>query len=97
LPLALDHVSFKLPHAAKVGVVGRTGSGKSTLLVALFRLIQPSGGDLIVSGCNINNVNVHKMRRQLSIIPQVVSSSFSLCIPHHHVCFASASRMRSLI
>ena len=50
LPPALDGVSFKLPHAAKVGVVGRTGSGKSTLLVALFRLIQPCDGAIVLSG-----------------------------------------------
>ena len=50
LPPALDGVSFKLPHAAKVGVVGRTGSGKSTLLVALFRLIQPCDGTIVLNG-----------------------------------------------
>jgi ABC-type multidrug transport system fused ATPase/permease subunit len=70
LPLALDGVSLKLPHASKVGVVGRTGSGKSTLLVALFRLIQPCGGTLIVDGQSVNNVTVDALRQQLSIIPQ---------------------------
>jgi ATP-binding cassette subfamily C (CFTR/MRP) protein 10 len=50
LPPALNAVSFKLPHAAKVGVVGRTGSGKSTLLVALFRLIQPCDGAIVLNG-----------------------------------------------
>jgi len=70
LPLALDGVSFKLPHASKVGVVGRTGSGKSTLLVALFRLVQPCGGTLVVDGQSVNNVTVDALRQQLSIIPQ---------------------------
>jgi ATP-binding cassette subfamily C (CFTR/MRP) protein 2 len=70
LPLALDHVSFELPHASKVGVVGRTGSGKSTLLVALFRLIQPCGGTLLIDGQKVNDVAVDSLRRQLSIIPQ---------------------------
>ena len=70
LPLALDGVSFKLPHASKVGVVGRTGSGKSTLLVALFRLIQPCGGTMVVDGQSVNNVTVDALRQQLSIIPQ---------------------------
>jgi ABC-type bacteriocin/lantibiotic exporter with double-glycine peptidase domain len=48
LPAALDGVSFKLPHAANVGV--RTGSGKSTLLVVLFRLIQPCNGTIVLDG-----------------------------------------------
>lgn len=70
LPLALDNVSFDLPHASKVGVVGRTGSGKSTLLVALFRLIQPCDGAMLVDGQSVNGVEVDALRRQLSIIPQ---------------------------
>jgi ABC-type multidrug transport system fused ATPase/permease subunit len=70
LPCALDNVSFKLPHAAKVGVVGRTGSGKSTLLVALFRLIQPCSGTMIVDSKPVNTAAVDVLRRQLAIIPQ---------------------------
>jgi ATP-binding cassette subfamily C (CFTR/MRP) protein 10 len=48
LPPALSGISFKLQHGAKVGVTGRTGSGKSTLLVALFRIVQPSSGSIVV-------------------------------------------------
>ena len=71
LPPALDDVSFKLAPASKVGVIGRTGSGKSSLLVALFRLIQPSSGDMVVGGCSITNVMLDSLREQMSIIPQV--------------------------
>ena len=92
LPLALDRVSFKLEHGAKVGVVGRTGSGKSTLLVALFRLIQPCDGDMRVDGRSITGVKVNSLRRQLSIVPQVktltplpaVCSTASACNHRHH-------------
>lgn len=73
LPLALNDVSFRLEHGAKVGVVGRTGSGKSTLLVSLFRLIQPCDGDMKVGCCSITGVKVNALRRQLSIVPQVTS------------------------
>jgi ABC-type multidrug transport system fused ATPase/permease subunit len=71
LPPALDDVSFKLAPASKVGVIGRTGSGKSSLLVALFRLIQPSSGDMVVGGCSITNVRLDSLRQQMSVIPQV--------------------------
>jgi len=70
LPSALDAVSFKLPHAAKVGVVGRTGSGKSTLLVALFRLIQPCDGSIVLSDKNTLLADLDALRNQLSIVPQ---------------------------
>lgn len=71
MPLALDGVSFKLPPASKVGVVGRTGSGKSTLLVSLFRLINPCSGDMVVGGTSIVDAHLDCLREQMSIIPQV--------------------------
>jgi len=71
LPPALDDVSFKLPHASKVGIVGRTGSGKSTLLVALFRLIESQSGEIIIGGRSISSLNIDALRTRLSIIPQV--------------------------
>jgi ABC-type oligopeptide transport system ATPase subunit len=71
LPPALNGVSFKLPHAAKVGVVGRTGSGKSTLLVALFRLIQPCDGAIVLNG---RSILVRRMPAQLAAV------QFRLCL-----------------
>jgi ABC-type multidrug transport system fused ATPase/permease subunit len=71
MPLALDDVSFKLQPASKVGVVGRTGSGKSTLLVALFRLINPCSGDMVVGGSSITCANLDSLRARMCIVPQV--------------------------
>jgi ABC-type multidrug transport system fused ATPase/permease subunit len=70
MPLALDGVSFKLQPASKVGVVGRTGSGKSTLLVALFRLINPCSGDMVIGGSSITHANLDALRERMCIVPQ---------------------------
>lgn len=37
MPLVLKGVTFDVPAAGKVGLVGRTGSGKSSIFLALFR------------------------------------------------------------
>ena len=48
----------------QVGVVGRTGSGKTTLLMALFRLLEPAGGRVLVDGVDIAALPLKEVGRQ---------------------------------
>lgn len=70
LPLALTGVSVVIEPGMKVGVVGRTGSGKSTLTQALFRLVEPSSGRILIDGVNVHALGLRTLRSRLSIIPQ---------------------------
>ncbi|WIA12457.1 hypothetical protein OEZ85_012492 [Tetradesmus obliquus] len=69
-PYALKGVSFRLNHADKAGVVGRTGSGKSTLLLALYRMFELDKGTIKVDGVDVASLALRKLRTSLSIIPQ---------------------------
>lgn len=66
----LHGVSCTFSGGKKIGIVGRTGSGKSTLIQALFRLIEPAGGRIIIDNIDISMVGLHDLRSRLSIIPQ---------------------------
>ncbi|KAL3331443.1 hypothetical protein AABB24_034988 [Solanum stoloniferum] len=69
-PLVLQGISFTIEGGYKVGIVGRTGSGKTTLISALFRLVEPTEGMIIIDGINISTIGIHDLRSSLSIIPQ---------------------------
>ncbi|XP_072203490.1 multidrug resistance-associated protein 1-like isoform X2 [Excalfactoria chinensis] len=70
LGLALNDISFQTRNKEKVGIVGRTGAGKSTLTNCLFRVLEGSGGKIIIDGIDISTIGLHDLRRNLNIIPQ---------------------------
>ncbi|KAK4482186.1 hypothetical protein RD792_009327, partial [Penstemon davidsonii] len=69
-PLILKGITLSINAGEKIGVVGRTGGGKSTLIQVLFRLVEPSGGRIIIDGIDISALGLHDLRSRFGIIPQ---------------------------
>ncbi|XP_071727296.1 ABC transporter C family member 3-like isoform X2 [Rutidosis leptorrhynchoides] len=70
MPLVLRGVTCTFHGGTKTGIVGRTGSGKSTLIQTLFRIVEPSRGEIFIDEINISTIGLHDLRSRLSIIPQ---------------------------
>jgi ABC-type multidrug transport system fused ATPase/permease subunit len=69
-PLVIKGITLSIRGGEKIGVVGRTGGGKSTLIQVFFRLVEPSGGKLIIDGIDISTLGLHDLRSRFGIIPQ---------------------------
>ncbi|GJE88588.1 ABC transporter C family protein [Phanerochaete sordida] len=70
LPYVLKGLSMSIKGGEKVGVVGRTGAGKSSLMLALFRIVELSGGSITVDGVDISKIGLNDLRTKIAIIPQ---------------------------
>jgi ATP-binding cassette subfamily C (CFTR/MRP) protein 1 len=70
LPLILNQLTLTINGGEKVGVVGRTGAGKSSMMLALYRILESSGGNILIDGIDISTVGLFDLRKNISIIPQ---------------------------
>ncbi|CAC9895298.1 unnamed protein product [Aureobasidium pullulans] len=70
LDLVLKNVDLSIKSHEKIGVVGRTGAGKSSLTLALFRIIEPTEGDISIDDLSTSSIGLLDLRRRLAIIPQ---------------------------
>lgn len=64
-------INVKIGGGDKVGIVGRTGAGKSSIIQALFRMVvSEPGSELFVGGNDAQQMGLHSLRKNISIIPQ---------------------------
>jgi ATP-binding cassette subfamily B protein len=66
----LHGMSFEIPPAAKVAVVGSSGAGKSTLARLLYRFYDVTGGAVSISGVDLRKLKQTSLRGGIAIVPQ---------------------------
>ncbi|WP_099865893.1 phosphonate ABC transporter ATP-binding protein [Pararhizobium haloflavum] len=70
---ALTGVSFRVPRGQVVGLIGPSGAGKSSLIRCINRLIEPTGGKIMLNDTDLTRLNgaaLRKARRRIGMIFQ---------------------------
>lgn len=60
---ALKNLDFRIEGNSVVAIVGHNGAGKSTIIKLLFRLYDPTSGEILVNGRNIKEYNLRAYRQ----------------------------------
>lgn len=71
--LALKSVSLNVGAGEVLGLIGPSGAGKSTLIRCVNRIVQPSGGRIILDGQDLSvlgSAGLRHVRRQIGMIFQ---------------------------
>jgi ABC-type multidrug transport system fused ATPase/permease subunit len=68
----LESINLCLAPARSVGLIGRTGSGKTTLSRLVLRLVEATGGSVLLGGVPIEDIPRGELRRRVALVPQEV-------------------------
>ena len=68
--IVLHGVNIVARPGENIGIVGGSGSGKSTISSLLGGLYKTTGGEVLLDGININDLNSDFVRSVISIVPQ---------------------------
>ena len=61
----VDNVSLTVERSSITVIVGTSGSGKSTLLRMINRLVEPTGGRVLINGKDTTSEPAHLLRRRI--------------------------------
>ena len=70
---AVDNVSFTLNKGETLAVVGESGSGKSTVANMVLNLLEPTSGEILYQGENVQKMTakeIFRLRRKLQVVFQ---------------------------
>lgn len=69
---AVGNLHLAVPEGEIVMLIGPSGCGKTTTLKMINRLIEPSGGRIIIDGEDVTDVDVDKLRRTIGYVIQQI-------------------------
>ncbi len=78
--LAVDGVSFVVPHGMVTAVTGPNGSGKSTLVRALLQRVPLAGGRILVGQESVTTLARRDVARRVAVVPQREDPVFPLTV-----------------
>lgn len=69
---AVSDVSFSVRKGEMIGIIGPTGAGKTTIVDLILRLLEPTGGRILLDGAPIQEISLGEWRKNIGYVTQDV-------------------------
>ena len=66
----MEDVNLVVPAGKTTALVGASGSGKSTIVGLVERFYDPVGGEILLDGHNVQDLNLRWLRHQMALVSQ---------------------------
>ncbi len=76
----LDGTDFSVERGDLVALLGANGAGKSTLLRCISRVLQPTGGHIILDGKELHKFKTKEAARLMAVVPQETTADFDFTV-----------------
>ncbi|TAF64015.1 MAG: ABC transporter ATP-binding protein [Cytophagales bacterium] len=86
---ALKNISFQLEAGKSLAILGTTGAGKTTIANLLFRMYDPSKGEIKIDQQPLKDYQLTHLRKQMGYVPQdvflfsdTIANNITFGLPH---------------
>jgi len=69
---ALNNISFSIKKNRLTAIVGESGSGKTSILNLLLRVLEPTGGEILLDGIPLNDISTNEWYSRIGYVGQEV-------------------------
>ena len=66
----LKGIDLQINQGEMIGLVGPSGSGKSTIIKLINRFYDITGGEILIDGLNIKDLDIGLLRKQIAVVHQ---------------------------
>jgi ABC-type oligopeptide transport system ATPase subunit len=91
---AVDGVSLHAEKGEILGLVGESGCGKSTLSRTVMQLLRPTGGRIVIDGCDLTALSSSEVRRRRLDFQMVFQDPYASLNPRMTVFAALSEAIR---
>jgi iron complex transport system ATP-binding protein len=76
----VEGVNIEVPDGRFVGLLGPNGSGKSTILKAIYRVLRPSSGQILLDGADLLAMKPRDVAQRVAVVAQESTVEFDFTV-----------------